>query len=73
MGRDSGGCRLHLNIQKARQFGPATCVYLPSTGTSTCPVRALRRFVVVEQAPGAPVFVTSDGTLVSRQSLPAVG
>ena len=48
---EAGGCRLPLRIPIARQFGPAAFVLLSGTGTSTCPMRALRQFVTGREAP----------------------
>ena len=69
---DGSGCVIELKIQKNRQFGPPVSVHLPATGTSTCPVRALRLFCDLrdERAAGCEaLFVTEVGAPLTRRHL----
>ena len=72
---DDSECVLELKIQKNHQFGAPMSVYLPNTGTSTCPVRALRKFCGLRDV-GAPdgdaLFRTESGAPLSRRQLSAV-
>lgn len=66
------GCRLRVDIQKNRQHGPPTYIDLPTVGTSTCPVRALRYFCQardVTQPASAPLFLLETGVPLTRRRL----
>ena len=64
------GLRLRIRIQKNRQRGPAVHIDLPTTGTSTCPVRAAQEFWQARSVgteADSPLFVTESGVLTRRR------
>ena len=72
---DDTQCVCDLRIQKNRQFGPAEPIFLPATGTSTCPVRALRLYCDLRDARvGARgvLFLADDGQPLARRLLSGV-
>ena len=71
---DGSQCICKIRVQKNCQFGPAASVYLPATGTSTCPVRALRLYCELrDQRAGAgeALFLTDSGAPLTRRQLSA--
>ena len=68
-------CVLELRIQKNRQFGPPVSVHLPATGTSTCPVRALRLYCDLRDGQAGSreaLFLTEVKTPLTRRQLSLV-
>ena len=62
--------RVRVGIQTSRLRGPSTYVELPTTGTSTCPVRAMRVYHQAgAAADGAPLFTLDSGAVLTRRSL----
>ena len=61
---------VHLKRSKTDRFGKSATVLIGATGSSTCPVRAMQKFLVSRrcQSPG-PLFRLSNGHLLTRSSI----
>ena len=69
---DGTSCACRLRVQKTRQSGPPEVIHLPATGTSTCPVRALRLYCGQRDGRASEadaLFITDDGAPLSRRTL----
>lgn len=61
---------IHLKRSKTDRFGKSATVLIGATGSSTCPVRAMRKFSVARRRqPSGPLFRLSNGDLLTRSSI----
>lgn len=61
---------IHLKRSKTDRFGKSATVLIGATGTSTCPVGAMRKFLVARcRKPPGPLFRLSNGDLLTRSTI----
>lgn len=61
---------LILSRSKTNQFGRPQTVVIGSTESSTCPVRAMKRYLVArQQYPSGPLLRLEDGSLLSCKDI----
>ena len=64
----SDSIKLLLKRSKTDKFGKSATVLIGSTSTSTCPVKAMQKFLSIRQRePPGPLFVLQSGKNVTRR------
>ncbi len=61
-----------LKCSKTDRFGTSHTILVGATGSSTCPVRAMSKFLTLRQyGPSGPLFTLSSGVYLTRSSVSA--
>ena len=61
---------VHLKRSKSDRFGKSATVLVGATGSSTCPVRAMHKFLTARQAqPSGPLFTFTSGKFLTRSDI----
>lgn len=62
--------QLHLKRSKTDRFGKSATVLVGQTGTSTCPVQAMRKYLIQRQCePPGPLFTLHSGKFITRRGV----
>lgn len=62
--------KLHLKRSKTDRFGKSVALLIGPTGTCTCPVRAMQKFLAVRQCePPGPLLTFQSGKFLTRRDV----